>query len=253
MKETSHALKRFPAHFLQRRLELLALPAADVAQPMVAVPEHFGEQRLDALDVVVEMSEQPLDVPRHRVVALDQPHRRTRGLKVQFGCILGDFRLRAELREHRHLARQRRAQRIDGLDAQSRRILRDAPPGLGVALQRRARELQRQRRMLVFRGFAGLRVGERFQHAFAHFAGGFPGKSDGDDLFGMVDARQQQQVALDQKLGLARSRRRLDDKRKRRIERAAAFGEVGNMRECAHASSPSVPSPSRGREDASRS
>jgi len=173
------------------------------------------------------MREQPLHVPGDRLVALDQLDGRARRLEVQLGRILDALRLRAEPGQHGHLARQRGAQRVDGLDAQPRRVRRDTPPGLGVARERGSRELDRRSLVLARGRLCGARVRERVQHALAHLAGGLAGEGDGDDLLGMLHAREQPQVALDQELGLAGARWRLHDERARGVERAAARGEIG--------------------------
>jgi len=42
-KPLAHALERIAPHVLQRGLELRALPAVHVAQPVIAAPEHPGQ------------------------------------------------------------------------------------------------------------------------------------------------------------------------------------------------------------------
>ena len=80
--QAAHALEDRVPGFLQRRLQFRALPAMHVAQPMVAAHEHVGKQILDALDVVVEVREQPLEILRDCVVALDQFDGCARCLKI---------------------------------------------------------------------------------------------------------------------------------------------------------------------------
>ncbi len=62
---------------------------------------------------------------------------------------------------------------------------------------------------------------EALRDAAAHLAGRLVGEGDGDDFFGLVDHRQQAQIALRQQLGLAGAGRRLDDERVE-FQRAAA-------------------------------
>ena len=81
--------------------------------------------------------------PRDRVLRFDQLDRRARRLGIERARVLDALGLRAESGQHRHLPRQRRAQRIDGLDAQPRRVVGDAPAARAVARERRARELER--------------------------------------------------------------------------------------------------------------
>ena len=71
----------------------------------------------------------------------EQRERRPRRLAIERSGVLDALRLRAEGGEHRHLARERGAQRVDGLDAQPRRVLLEAPAERAVALERRARVL----------------------------------------------------------------------------------------------------------------
>ena len=91
--QRARALQRFAAHVLECCLELRALPAVNMAQPMIAALEHVGKQIFDALDVVVEMREQPFDVVRNGVVALDQRDGCTSCFEIQRGRILDALRL----------------------------------------------------------------------------------------------------------------------------------------------------------------
>ena len=63
---------------------------------------------------------------------------------------------------------------------------------------------------------------QRAQHAAAHLGGGLARERDRDDLLGLLHGREQRQIALDQELGLAGARRRLNDERLRRVERGLA-------------------------------
>jgi hypothetical protein len=66
------------------------------------------------------------------------------------------------------------------------------------------------------------RARERIEHAAAHFGRGFARERDGDDLLGLLHAREQREVTLDQQLGLARAGRGLHDERARDVERRRA-------------------------------
>ncbi len=130
--QRARALQDFAAHAHQRRLELCTFPAVNMTQPMIAAPEHVGKQIFDALHVVVEMREESFDIVRNALIALDQRDGCTRGFEIQLGRILDALRLRTEPRQQRHLACKRRAQRIDGLNMQSRGVFCNAPAGGNV-------------------------------------------------------------------------------------------------------------------------
>jgi hypothetical protein len=214
-----------------------------VAQPVIAAAQHVGKQIFNALDVIVEVREQPLHVLRDRIVALHVSHRGARGLQVQFVGVLHALGLRAEARQHGHLARERGAQRVYGLYAQPRRVVGDVPARRRIARQHRRRELQGELLVRALRRNAGARRIHCLQHALAHLAGGLARERDGDDLLRMLHAREQAQIALDQQLGLARARRRLHDEGLRRVERAAALPEIRNGGGITHGC-PSLPLPS---------
>jgi len=96
-----------------------------------------------------------------------------------------------EFRQHRHLPRQRRAQRIDGLDAQPRRAVGYAPAARAVARQRRAREFPRAPLVTGPGRFVRGRISKRAEHALAHFGRGFAVEGNGDDFLGLVHGREQ--------------------------------------------------------------
>ena len=173
----------------QRAFEPGALIDHHVAQPVVAPAQHFDEQFFDARYVVVQVREQPFDVVRGKVLRFDQLDRRARRLGIERAGVLNALRLRAELRQHRHLARQRGAQRIDGLDAQARRAIGDAPAARAVARYRRARELVRAALVSGCGRRACDHLRKCLEHALAHFRGGFPGERNGDNFLGLVHGR----------------------------------------------------------------
>ena len=228
-QEIARAIEHAASLGCERGLEPHAPPSVHVAQPVITAPEHLREQPLDAADVVVEMREQALDVLRERLVALDHFEGCARRLHVERLRVLDALRLRAEAREHRHLARQRRAQRVDGLDAQARRVIADTPSPLDVARERRGRKLERRALMPAFRRFSRARLGEGLEHALAHLARGLARERDGDDLLGMFDEREQAQIALDQEPGLARARGRLHDEGASRVQRAQSLFGIGRV------------------------
>ena len=75
---------------------------ASLAQPLVAARQHRGNQHARGFGVVVEMSEQPF----RRLVWRLERERAARGLGIEFARVFDAFRLCAEAREHRHLARE---------------------------------------------------------------------------------------------------------------------------------------------------
>src|SRR5205085_6849696 len=111
-----------------------------------------------------------------------------------------------ESRQHRHLPRERGAERVDRLHAQPLGTLLELPAERVVALERRARELARARLVRARRRRAGAREPQRFDDAVAHLARGLDREGDGGDLLRALDAREERQVALDEELRLAGAR-----------------------------------------------
>ncbi len=149
------------------------------------------------------MDQHVLDVSCVCVRFVQQRNRGLRCLAVERLGIFNAVRLSAETGQHRHLSRQSRAQRVDGLDAQLRRIVDKIPAAIMIAPQRGIRQFERQRFVRRFRRFPRLRIGQSLQHPFAHFTCGFFGERYRDDFLGMFHARQQQQVTLDQQFGFS--------------------------------------------------
>ncbi len=122
---------------------------AGLAQPAVAVVEHVGEQPGRERHVVVEMREELLT---RRIELLEDAGSR---FQIEVARVLDDLGLGAEAGEHRHLARERGAERVDGLDAQ-------AVGDLGG-------------------------VGKLLEDALAHLGRGLLGEGDREDFFGFLD------------------------------------------------------------------
>ena len=204
--------------------------AQQLAHPRVAAREHRREQGLGARRVVVDMLEQVLDIGRRTLVApVEAREQVARGLHVQRRGVLDALGLCAEARQHRHLARERGAQRIDGLHPQALRRLLELPAQRVVARECGGRELPGERVVRHLGAWVVARGVQRLEHAPAHLGGGLDGEGDGADLLRPLDRREQRQHALDQQLGLAGARGRLHDERAARVERARALREVGHV------------------------
>ncbi len=226
---------------LAARLELGRAP-----DPLVAPREHALDQRARERPVAVEVDQQALEPARERVPALDPRKRALRGLAVELACVVDDGRHGAHARQHRHLARERGAQGVDGLDAQARGIVQDAPAELAVAREGGVRERARAARVVLFRNRrAARRLVQRLQHAPAHLRGGLAREGDGEDLLGPLHDGEQAQHALDQEPRLARARGRLHDAGVGRVERRGALACVDDGPCRSHAPSSRASSPSR--------
>ena len=206
---------------LLERLAFLAARAGHRPQPLVAHLEHVRDQLLRALDVVVEVPQHGCDVKRPRLLRVEPGERAARRLGVERVRVVQRLGLRAEAGGERQLAREPVAERIDGLDAQPVGVFGDAPAGGAVTGARGARELPGGALVRCPGRGAVLRAGERLQHAHSHLRRRLLREGDGDDLLGRIHAREQCEVTLDQQLGLARARRRLDDKGAGGVERLA--------------------------------
>ena len=218
-----------------------------MAQPLVAARQHVDQQTLDPRNIVVEMRQQVFDTRRGCTGLIDQRDRRLRRLPIQHFCIFNTVRLGAEARQHRHLPRQAGTQGIDGLYAQLRGIVDKMPAGFAIASQRGGRKFQRQLFMFGFGCLPRLRIGQCLQHALAHFARGFFGERHRNNFFSVLDAREQQQVTLNQQFGFTGARRRLDNERALRVQRLAALQKIGDGRGHSPTSSSVTGSPMRSR------
>ena len=122
------------ADVLQRRFQLITIKAPQyLAQPLIAARQHVGQQGLGARHIVIEMRQHVFHICRCGTVAVHQRNGRPRRFLMQAGCVFHRFRLRAKLRQHRHLPRQAGAQGIDGLDTQLRGIVGEVPAGRMVS------------------------------------------------------------------------------------------------------------------------
>ena len=164
---------------------------AGLAQPLVALREHGGDEVGGDLDVVVEMQQELRRSGRELV------HRAQRRFAVMLVRVLDDAGLRAESRDHRHLARERGAEGVDGLDAKA------MPDVAGV-----------------------LELGE---NPAAHLGRRLDGEGDGYHLLGLLHRAEEPDVALHQQLGLARAGGRLDDERAARVEGGFASSLVREL------------------------
>ena len=151
-----------------------------------------------------------------------------RGAAVVRLGVGGDAGLAAQARQQRHLARQLATQRVQGGDAQPRRLLQQAPLALALALV-----LQHLKPELV--GALAVRLGGRMAQggqleaahdAFAHLRRRLVGEGQGDDLLGFLDVLQQRQEALRQQLGFAGPGRGLDDEAAAGVDGQFAVGRV---------------------------
>ena len=220
-----------------------AVPLA--AEPLVAAREHARDEAGGLALVAVEVGEQVRDRVGARVVALEHRERAHGRLVEQVARVVHEAGLPPEAREHGHLARERGVEGVDGLDAQARRVLQEAPAALRVARERIAR--QRVRAQVVAGGLRGglaRRRLQRLEDAPLHLAGRLAREGDGEDLLGPAHAGQQPQVALDEEPRLARAGRRLDDERAARVERLLAHAGVGDGTGAHSSSSSSAPASS---------
>src|SRR5690606_21288027 len=114
-------------------------------------------------------------------------------------------------------------------------VVRQRPAARPAPLEHATRDRERRLAMGLRRDLRGRRVDERLRDALPHLRGGLARERDRDDLLGLVDVREQRQIASYQELRFPRARGRLDDERFRRIERPLADVLV------AHAGAPPSP------------
>jgi hypothetical protein len=88
-----------------------------------------------------------------------------------------------------------------------------------IASQRGERELARPQRMRGRHRYACRSGAQRVGDALAHLAGCLARERHRHDLLRPFDGGEQREIALDQELGLARSCRRLHEKRARDVQR----------------------------------
>ena len=203
----------------QLRAEGLAPPPLQESEPLIALAEHAGKRRHHRTGIVVEMFENPSPVGIVRIrVRKTLAHR---GF-VEWLRAFDEARRSSEAGGKRRLSREARAERIDRLHREARRMRRQVPPVSLVLREDVPREPLRQPFMRRFRLDGTARVGERAQDPVAHFAGGLPRECHRYDALRAVDVGEQREEALDQELRLAGARRRLDQERAPDVERAGA-------------------------------
>ena len=253
--QRAHAAHGGAADVGERGLQRLAAAgtvdvAYKVAQPVVTPRQHAGNELGGNAGAVVQVGQEVRHVVGGRFAGVEQRQGVARRLEVELARVLHALGLGAKAREHRHLARERGAQRVYGLHAQARGADLELPALGVVARKGRAREVPGHGLVRVVFALGPRRVArrrERCEYALFHFGGGFFGKGNGGNFLGSLDYRQEHQHALDQQLRLPRPGRRLDDERRIRRQRAAAFGEVGDGRVAHGAPSPLSPPPPGGR------
>jgi hypothetical protein len=157
---------------------------------MVAPHEHVGDEPLGHAGIVVQVREHPFDALAHVPAFFEPIQEAARGLPVQRGRVLDHFRLGAELRQHRHLPRERGAQRVDGLHAKPLRAFLELPAQRVVACERGARDVPGARFMRRIGARRRARAPQRLQHAAAHLRGRLDGERDGGNLLRAIHARQ---------------------------------------------------------------
>ena len=141
--------------------------------------------------------------------------------------IFGNGWHRTKPREYGHLLRQRRTQRVNGLNAQACRIIEQLPSLLLVTCERRLRKFPGMPFMILRRRPITLGAFQRLQNPLAHFTRRLERKRHRNDLFRCVDARQQHEKPLRKQPRLAGARRCLNDERCRWIECAQACISIG--------------------------
>ena len=137
-----------------------------------------------------------------------------------------EVRRGAETACERRLPHQARAQRVDGMDLQARRMRGELPAQARVLCQRGARELVRA---LLERAVARCsRRGhaQRLDYPLAHLGGRLAGEGHGDDALRAIHSRKQCEKALHEQSRFSRPGGRLDQKRASDVERGVARGAV---------------------------
>ena len=199
-------------------------------QPLIAPRQQRREQLLELVAIVADVAQQRAQA-RARARASSPATARdaaARRLAIQIVGLVDDVGRGHAVGEHGQLPREPGIERVERVDAQPLRLREQLPIVRAVARDDGAREVERRsfvrlRARLVVGGGA-----QRAQHAAAHLGGGLARERDGDDLLGLLHRREQREIALDQELGLARARRRLDDERLRRVERRLARRRVAH-------------------------
>jgi len=185
---------RFPPDIGERGLEGGALVGrAQVAKPVVAMLQQPGQHLLHARGIVVEVPEDDGHFRGDRVVFLQERKRRAGRFAVEVRGVLEAIGLGTEPGEHGHLARERRAERIDRLHAKPGGTLFQAPAEPVAALQR-GRARSQVNALCGARAPGRARVGEGGEDAPAHLGGGLAREGDRGDLLRALDDREQHEA-----------------------------------------------------------
>jgi len=188
-----------------------ALDARGVVQPLVAPSEHGDQQGFQAAGIVVHEGQRCGDDVGVRCFGLDHFQRAARRRRIMRCGILGDARLATEAAEVGHLPGQAGAQGIDRRDAQAAGVAEQVPVPGGIVGQHPARQIEGQQLVWLVGQLAAGRPLQAAEDAVAHLGRRLVGKGQRQHFLGMLDHRQQTQIALRQQFGLARPGRRLDD------------------------------------------
>ncbi len=123
-----------------RRAEPGAVHRTQLADPLVALREHAGDERDRAARVVVEMREQP----QPRCIVGRRCRERIRcSSRVQRRRVLGITRRSAHSRRKRRLTRQSGRERVDREHGQTRRMRDELPAVAPIGIERGARKIAR--------------------------------------------------------------------------------------------------------------
>ena len=199
--------------------------AADKWQPLVTRFQHGRQVRHVKPGVVVNVRQ---DFPRG---FCSRPRLRepVQGCECSGLVYCGQVGVRhdsyaggAFRRAQRLRARHGAVERVECLDAHPPRAADQVPATLFRASQRSRRQLVGQLPVRLRRLLTRTRPTQRIEHAKLHLACRFARERDGENLLRIVDHSEQPEIALDEQLGLARARRRLDDERARYVKRVAA-------------------------------
>src|SRR5882762_5565682 len=154
-----------------------------VAQPVSPLLQHVCEQPLDVVPMVVETLEQQLRVCAEHGIGLRGQQRAARRTAIQLLRRLGDPQRAAGPGGDGQLAREPIGERVDGLNPQRARVLREIPAARRAMAQRRRGERVQLR---------GARVigcdlpAQSLCHAGAHLGRGLAREGDGENLARLV-------------------------------------------------------------------
>ena len=214
-----------PEHALDVGAQLRRVFDEKVRGPAIASRQHGGDQPGRRLGVVV--------LPRKKRLPMRVGGRRcrqcsARRVAIQRLRVVDEGRQRTQSGRERRLARERGRERIDRDDAQSRRLLEQAPTHSPIPFERGTRKAVQQRlvRTLGPTGTVVIGASQCGDDAVAHFRSSLARERHGDDRFGPLDMREQREKSLDQKLRLAGTGRRLHQPGSGNVERFGAGERV---------------------------